>query len=210
MATEKEYVSAHLDENYHVFNNGTTGKLCVTPWNRSTVADGYWQNVNTIKPLINRDIYLAECLDEMASKYTVYTPGEGIIIKKNEGTDNSYTISVNSAYNANVPIYDFDTKTMNVDIDETNKKKTVSVKLLEDEYQALTADKDGGLYVNIDYMLSGTSSCSSISAYSATYTSALTYTYITGELPFEFVDEIPESATAGIIYITSNVLENEN
>jgi len=208
MATEKEYVSAHLDENYHVFNNGTTGKLCVTPWNRSTVADGYWQNVNTIKPLINRDIYLAECLDEIASKYTVYTPGAGINITKNEGTDNSYTISVNSAYTTNVPTYDFDTKTMNVVIDEN--KKTVGVRLSDDEYQALTADDENGMYVNIDYMLSGTSSCSSISAYNYTYTSGLTYTYITGELPIEYVDEIPESATAGIIYITSNVLENEN
>lgn len=200
MATEKEYVSAHLDENYHVFNNGTTGKLCVTPWNRSTVADGYWQNVNTIKPLINRDIYLAECLDEIASKYTVYTPGAGINITKNEGADNSYTISVNSAYNANVPIYDFDTKTMNVDIDETNKKKTVSVKLFEDEYQALTADENG-IYANIDYMLSSTSALSSESVYSATYTSGFTYTYMTANLPYEVVSSIPSTATSGIIYV---------
>ena len=91
MATEKEYVSAHLDENYHVFNNGTTGKLSVTPWNRSTVADGYWQSVNTIKPLRNREIYLAECLDEIASKYTVYTPGEGIVITQNQDNQNNYS-----------------------------------------------------------------------------------------------------------------------
>ena len=110
MATEKEYVSAHLDENYHVFNNGTTGKLCVTPWNRNTVADGYWQNVNTIKPLINRDIYLAECLDEIASKYTVYTPGEGIIITQNQDNQNNYTISVDQSYISNLPSYSFDSK----------------------------------------------------------------------------------------------------
>ena len=201
MATEKEYVSAHLDENYHVFNNGTTGKLCVTPWNRSTVADGYWQNVNTIKPLINRDIYLAECLDEIASKYTVYTPGEGIIIKKNEGLDDSYTISVNSAYTTNVPTYDFDSNTMSSYLDQTKNTKIVGVKLSRvDEYQALTADENG-IYANIDYMLSSTSALSSESVYSATYTSGLTYTYMTANLPYEVVSSIPSTATSGIIYV---------
>ncbi len=198
MATKKEYVSAHLDENYHVFNNGTTGKLCVTPWNRSTVADGYWQNVNTIKPLINRDIYLAECLDEIASKYTVYTPGEGIIITPNPASEDNYIISVDSEYTTNMPTYDFDTKTMNVVTDEHNK--TVSVKLAADEYQALTADENG-IYANIDYMLSSTSALSSESVYSATYTSGFTYTYLTANLPYEVVSSIPSTATSGIIYV---------
>ena len=199
MATEKEYVSAHLDENYHVFNNGTTGKLCVTPWNRSTVADGYWQNVNTIKPLINRDIYLAECLDEIASKYTVYTPGEGIIITPNPASEDNYIISVDSEYTTNMPTYSFDTKTMSAVTDEHNNK-TVSVKLAVDEYQALTADENG-IYANIDYMLSSTSALSSESVYSATYTSGLTYTYMTANLPYEVVSAIPSTATSGIIYV---------
>ena len=205
MATEKEYVSAHLDENYHVFNNGTTGKLCVTPWNRSTVADGYWQNVNTIKPLINRDIYLAECLDEIASKYTVYTPGDGIIITPNPASEDNYIISVDSEYTTNVPTYDFDQNTMNVVTDVEHNKKTVSVKLAApqyatDEYQALTADENG-LYANIDYMLSSTSALSSESVYSATYTSGLTYTYLTGQLNVEYVSAIPADTIDGKIYV---------
>lgn len=202
MATEKEYVSAHLDENYHVFNNGTTGKLSVTPWNRSTVADGYWQNVNTIKPLINRDIYLAECLDEIASKYTVYTPGEGIVITQNQDNQNNYTISVDPSYISNLPSYSFDSKSFTTAA--TTSSTDVSIKLSTiDEYQTISADENG-IFANIDYMLNNTSSISSITINSGTYTSGLTYTYMTGNLPIEYVDEIPETATSGIIYIKSN------
>lgn len=202
MATEKEYVSAHLDENYHVFNNGTTGKLSVTPWNRSTVADGYWQNVNTIKPLINRDIYLAECLDEIASKYTVYTPGEGIVITQNQDNQNNYTISVDHSYISNLPSYSFDSKSFTTAA--TTSSTDVSIKLSTiDEYQTISADENG-IFANIDYMLNNTSSISSITINSGTYTSGLTYTYMTGNLPIEYVDEIPETATSGRIYIKSN------
>lgn len=202
MATEKEYVSAHLDENYHVFNNGTTGKLSVTPWNRSTVADGYWQNVNTIKPLINRDIYLAECLDEIASKYTVYTPGEGIVITQNQDNQNNYTISVDPSYISNLPSYSFDSKSFTTAA--TTSSTDVSIKLSTiDEYQTISADENG-IFANLDYMLNNTSSISSITINSCTYTSGLTYTYMTGNLPIEYVDEIPETATSGRIYIKSN------
>lgn len=202
MATEKEYVSAHLDENYHVFNNGTTGKLSVTPWNRNTVADGYWQNVNTIKPLINRDIYLAECLDEIASKYTVYTPGEGIVITQNQDNQNNYTISVDPSYISNLPSYSFDSKSFTTAA--TTSSTDVSIKLSTiDEYQTISADENG-IFANIDYMLNNTSSISSITINSGTYTSGLTYTYMTGNLPIEYVDAIPETATSGRIYIKSN------
>lgn len=202
MATEKEYVSAHLDENYHVFNNGTTGKLSVTPWNRSTIADGYWQNVNTIKPLINRDIYLAECLDEIASKYTVYTPGEGIVITQNQDNQNNYTISVDPSYISNLPSYSFDSKSFTTAA--TTSSTDVSIKLSTiDEYQTISADENG-IFANLDYMLNNTSSISSITINSGTYTSGLTYTYMTGNLPIEYVDEIPETATSGRIYIKSN------
>ena len=204
MATEKEYVSAHLDENYHVFNNGTTGKLSVTPWNRSTVADGYWQNVNTIKPLINRDIYLAECLDEIASKYTVYTPGEGIVITQNQDNQNNYTISVDPSYISNLPSYSFDSKSFITAA--TTSSTDVSIKLSTiDEYQTISADENG-IFANLDYMLNNTSSISSITINSGTYTSGLTYTYMTGNLPIEYVDEIPETATSGRIYISTKLL----
>ena len=204
MATEKEYVSAHLDENYHVFNNGTTGKLSVTPWNRSTVADGYWQNVNTIKPLINRDIYLAECLDEIASKYTVYTPGEGIVITQNQDNQNNYTISVDPSYISNLPSYSFDSKSFTTAA--TTSSTDVSIKLSTiDEYQTISADENG-IFANLDYMLNNTSSISSITINSGTYTSGLTYTYMTGNLPIEYVDEIQETATSGRIYISTKLL----
>ena len=204
MATEKEYVSAHLDENYHVFNNGTTGKLSVTPWNRSTVADGYWQNVNTIKPLINRDIYLAECLDEIASKYTVYTPGEGIVITQNQDNQNNYTRAVGPSYISNLPSYSFDSKSFTTAA--TTSSTDVSIKLSNiDEYQTISADENG-IFANLDYMLNNTSSISSITINSGTYTSGLTYTYMTGNLPIEYVDEIPETATSGRIYISTKLL----
>lgn len=205
MTTEKEYVSAHLDENYHVFNNGTTGKLSVTPWNRDTVADGYWQNVNTIKPLINRDVYLAECLDKIASKYTVYTPGEGIIITQNQDNQNNYTISIDPSYISNLPSYSFDSKSFTTAA-STTSGTDVSIKLSNvDEYQTISADENG-LFANLDYMLNNTSSTSSITINSGTYTSGLTYTYMTGNLPIEYVDAIPETATAGTIYISTNLL----
>ena len=197
MATKKDYVSAHLEENYHVFNNGTTGKLCVTPWNRNTVADGYWQNVNTIKPLINRDIYLAECLDEIASKYTVYTPGEGIIITQNQ--DNNYTISVDPTYISNLPTYSFDANTFTTSSTSTGINVDVKLSTIDD-YQTISADENG-LFANLDYLLYNTSSTSSITINSATYTSGFTYTYMTANLPYEVVSSIPSTATNEIIYV---------
>ena len=202
MATKKEYVSAHLDENYHVFNNGTTGKLNVTPWNRNTVADGYWQNVNTIKPLINRDIYLAECLDEIANKYTVYTPGEGIKITPNSESEDNYIISIDPSYISNLPIYSFDARTFTTESTSAGIDVGVSLSTV-DEYQTISADEKG-LFANLDYMLYNTSSTSSIKISGYTYTSGLTYTYITGALQIEYVDEMPATPTSGIIYITSN------
>ena len=32
-----------------------------------------------------------DCLDEIASKYTVYTPGEGIVITQNQDNQNNYS-----------------------------------------------------------------------------------------------------------------------
>ena len=197
-------ISSHLDESMHVFGNGTTARLMVTPWTRDTVADGYWQNVNTIKPLINRDIYLAECLDEIASKYTVYTPGEGILITQNQDNQDNYTISLDPSYISKLSSYSFDTNLFNTST--TTSGTDVSIKLstftpTDDEYQTISADENG-LYANIDYMLYNTSSTSSITINSGTYTSGLTYTYLTGKLPIEcFSGEIPETATEGTIYI---------
>ena len=54
MAEEQKAISSHLDEYYHVFKNGTTARLNVSPWTRQTVADGYWQNNNNITLVPNR------------------------------------------------------------------------------------------------------------------------------------------------------------
>ena len=95
MAEENTATSSHLDSYMHVYDNGTTARLYVTPWDRNTVADGYWQTVNTIQPLINRDIYLADCIDKLAEKYTRYMPGYGISMKYNTVKD-FWTISVDA------------------------------------------------------------------------------------------------------------------
>lgn len=71
-------IKEHLDSYMHVYDNGTTARLYATPWDRNTVADGYWQTVNTIQPLINRDIYLADCIEELSSRAAKYVPGDNI------------------------------------------------------------------------------------------------------------------------------------
>lgn len=71
-------IKEHLDSYMHVYDNGTTARLYATPWDRNTVADGYWQTVNTIQPLINRDVYLADCIEELSSRAARYEAGSGI------------------------------------------------------------------------------------------------------------------------------------
>ena len=71
-------IKEHLDSYMHVYDNGTTARLYATPWDRNTVADGYWQTVNTIQPLINRDVYLADCIEELSSRAAKYEPGANI------------------------------------------------------------------------------------------------------------------------------------
>ena len=88
-------ISSHLDESMHVFNNGSTARLMVTPWTRDTVADGYWQNTNTIRPLSARDVYLAECIDNLSASQIVYSGINGISISTT--ANNKYVISYVSA-----------------------------------------------------------------------------------------------------------------
>ena len=110
MAEENTATSSHLDSYMHVYDNGTTARLYVTPWDRNTVADGYWQTVNTIQPLINRDVYLADCIDKLAEKYTRYMPGYGINMAYNTVED-YWTISVDAEeVIAGIPKYNFDSK----------------------------------------------------------------------------------------------------
>ena len=109
----REATSAHLDSMIHYYKTGplqgTTARLYVSAWDRNTVADGYWQTVNTIQPLINRDIYLADAIDKLAEKHTVYNEGYGINIS-NE-SDGTHYISVDPTVDfINVPTYNFDNR----------------------------------------------------------------------------------------------------
>ena len=84
-------IRKHLNEEMHVFNNGSTARLKISAWNRDTVADGYWLNTNTIRPLSSRDEYLAEKIDEISAKFVYYYPGENIEFVYND--DNTVTIN---------------------------------------------------------------------------------------------------------------------
>ncbi len=45
-----------------------TANLAVSPWNRTTVADGYWLQSKTVDPFSARDIYLANCIDDAINR----------------------------------------------------------------------------------------------------------------------------------------------
>jgi len=42
--------------------------LVANSWNRTTVADGYWLQTKTVHPFSARDIYLANCIDDVSAK----------------------------------------------------------------------------------------------------------------------------------------------
>ena len=46
--------------------SGVSGSRIVTSWKRTTVADGDWLQFNTIRPLNERDVFLAEKIDELS------------------------------------------------------------------------------------------------------------------------------------------------
>lgn len=47
-------------------SGGASGSRIVTSWKRTTVADGDWLQFNTIRPLNERDVFLAEKIDELS------------------------------------------------------------------------------------------------------------------------------------------------
>ncbi len=188
MAEENTSTSSHLDSYMHVYDNGTTARLYVTPWDRNTVADGYWQTVNTIQPLINRDIYLADAIDKLAEKYTRYMPGYGINMEYNTVED-FWTISVDAeAVIAGIPKYNFNsnyfvtTPTPGVD-----GSQNVGLKFKND---SITADENG-IYCNVEKLMHSTSSLSSYSSVSANTISSFSYDYKVGKADFQVVDSIP-------------------
>jgi hypothetical protein len=198
MAEENTATSSHLNSYMHVYDNGTTARLYVTPWNKSTVADGYWQTVNTIQPLINRDIYLADCLDKLANKYTVYKPGFGIEMEHNTVED-YWTISVKTDELLNtVPHYIFDTTYFNIDEDKEQNTVNVGFKVKPDGY---IKAGDNGLFCNVEGLINETSSYSSYSSVSSKTTSSFTYEYKVSNQPFEAVSTFPSNPAPGTIYL---------
>jgi hypothetical protein len=200
MAEENTATSSHLDSYMHVYDNGTTARLYVTPWDRNTVADGYWQTVNTIQPLINRDIYLADALDKLANKYTVYSAGFGVNITYNEPDDN-YFISVDiDDILHNIPRYSFEKKQFTTaqdpDVDGVTR---VGLKLNPDGY--ITAS-DNGIYCNVDYMMFSTTSLSSYSAITANVISSFTYDYsVSNDHTITAMGELPPAPGVYNLYL---------
>lgn len=192
MAEENTATSAHLDSYMHVYDNGTTARLYVSPWDRNTVADGYWQTVNTIQPLINRDVYLADCIDKLAEKYTVYTEGEGIKITKNEEPKGTYSIGLSPDYYKKVPKYEFNTDHFVVETTEDNTN-IIGLKLNPNSGEGYISADENGIFANLDDMMYDTSAVTSHSAYSANYVSAWTYTYNTASFDVEYVSTLPEN-----------------
>lgn len=188
MAEENTATSSHLDSYMHVYDNGTTARLYVTPWDRNTVADGYWQTVNTIQPLINRDIYLADCIDKLAEKYTRYMPGYGINMAYNTVED-FWTISVDAEeVIAGIPKYNFDAKYfVTAPTPGVDGSQTVGLRFKND---SVTADNNG-IYCNVEKLMHSTSSLSSYSSVSANTISSFSYDYKVGQADFQVVDSIP-------------------
>lgn len=193
MAEVNTATSSHLNSYMHVYDNGTKARLFVTPWDRGTVADGYWQTVNTIQPLINRDIYLADALDKLANKYTVYSAGYGIIMNHN-GVEDYYTISVNVDELANVPKYSFDTNYFNKEQQEDGSFK-ITMKFNSNSY--ITADSNG-IYCNVNKMMSSTSSLSSYSSVSSNTISAFSYDYNVSQIEIRAVENLPTSPESNV------------
>lgn len=190
MAEEKTATSSHLDSYMHVYDDGTTGRLYVTPWDRNTVADGHWQTVNTIQPLINRDIYLAEALDKLASQYVVYEPGYGIDMEY-DTVDDTWTISVDAdEVLGSVQKYDFDGKYFTCEpIESEDNSYEVGIKVKSDGF---ISANDDGLFCNVDKLISSTSSLSSFSSVSSNTMSSFSYDYNVSEVPINLRSSFSE------------------
>lgn len=196
---EKEATSSHLDSMIHAYTAGpllgSTARLWVDTWDRNTVADGYWQTVNTIQPLINRDIYLADAIDKLATKYTRYNEGFGIDITP---YGDSYKISVNSDdVILNSPHYIFDNNYFSVDTDVETNTQTVGMKFHDNSY--ITADEQG-IYCNVDKLLYDTTNLTSYSAITANKISAFTYNYSTTSADIVVSSQLEPYPSAGVLY----------
>ena len=197
MAEENTATSSHLDSYMHVYDNGTTARLYVTPWDRNTVADGYWQTVNTIQPLINRDVYLADCIDKLAEKYTRYMPGYGINMEYNTVED-FWTISVDAdEVIAGIPKYNFDSKyfvtTLTPGVDGS-QDVGLRLKYVPGEPSGYITADAAGIYCNVEKLMHSTSSLSSYSSVSANTISSFSYDYKVAKTTILTADSYPPTA----------------
>lgn len=192
MAEENTATSSHLDSYMHVYDNGTTARLYVTPWDRNTVADGYWQTVNTIQPLINRDIYLADAIDKLANKYTVYSAGFGVTITPVQDSDRDYySISVNmDDILHNIPKYSFNQQQFYQKQTQRDGEYRVGLRL--NPTGSILAN-DNGIYCNVDYLMYSTTSLSSYSAITANVVSSFSYDYKVNPTKVVAVESLPTS-----------------
>lgn len=81
----------HLYENSHsgFYGDDSSATVDLLPktWTRYTVTDGDWMQKETIEPLVNRDIYLANKIDELDNYFgNLYSAGEHISIDRKTNT----------------------------------------------------------------------------------------------------------------------------
>ena len=186
-------VSSHLDESMHVFGNGTTARLMVTPWTRDTVADGYWQNTNTIRPLSARDVYLAECIDKLSASQVAYNAGPGIAITPSDTSPNQYIISYNpDTDNYKETTYKFDNGITASVPDPYTNVITVGLKV---DQRTITVN-DNGLSANLEGIAAR-------KIYANYNTEKVTYDYKYGlvQAHFESSTNIPSIMEENVIYL---------
>ena len=181
-------ISSHLDESMHVFNNGSTARLMVTPWTRDTVADGYWQNTNTIRPLSARDVYLAECIDNLSASQIVYTGINGITISPT--ANNKYVISYEAVGYADTN-YNFAAPVQGIQDEENPNTYNIGLKIDGTSIKC----GENGLYCDNVYAYK------SITAIYETTKAEYSYKYTTAEGNFEALNSLPETPATGTIYL---------
>lgn len=128
----------HLYENAHSGfygpDNSATVDLLPKTWTRYTVTDGNWMTNETVNPLINRDIYLANKIDEVdEDKYNYYSAGKHIIIDKESNTISFNPFDIKYVFGDGL-IYDEPSLYLDSDLPETyggvqNKLKLVNNKI---------------------------------------------------------------------------------
>ena len=189
MAEEQKAISSHLDEYYHVFKNGTTARLNVAPWTRQTVADGYWQNNNNIRPLSARDVYLAECIENLSANQIVYNAGEGIKIEMTDPTSsrdfNQYTISVDDP-DYKEKAYKFPEESGFTTTSSESAGTTTYTIGLNYDNETIKWDDTKGLYCNLEGVIATSYSAEQINS-----TKTYTYNYNYNSLPIQFANKIP-------------------